>query len=97
MITQVASVDQGFARTASDAAWHYHSIYDSQHWQETYADPGFQRHVRPFSPTVLSYLTSFQAAVAKHLGLLTLRLTDTIILPLNTTQYVLELHEYLDK
>lgn len=26
-----------------------------------------------------------------------LRLTDAIILPLNTTQYVLELHQYLDR
>jgi len=28
---------------------------------------------------------------------MTLRLTDAIILPLNTTQYVLELHKYLDQ
>ncbi|KIM91172.1 hypothetical protein PILCRDRAFT_1366 [Piloderma croceum F 1598] len=76
----VASMDQSFAPTPSDAVFHYHSIYDSQHWQEQYADPGFHRHV----------------AVARHLGLLILRLTDAIILPLNTTQYVLELHQYLD-
>jgi N-acetylated-alpha-linked acidic dipeptidase len=77
----VASMDQGFGYTPSDAAFHYHSVYDSQRWQEQYADPGFHRHV----------------AVAKHLGLMTLRLTDAIILPLNTTQYVLELHQYLDQ
>ncbi|TFK43668.1 hypothetical protein BDQ12DRAFT_675361 [Crucibulum laeve] len=77
----VASTDQGFGFTASDAVYHYHSIYDSQHWQEIYADPGFHRHV----------------AVAKHLGLLGLRLIDSIVLPLNTTQYALELDDYLDR
>ncbi|KAI0375832.1 Zn-dependent exopeptidase [Pilatotrama ljubarskyi] len=77
----VASMDQGFGGTPNDAPYHYHSIYDSQKWQETYADPGFVRHV----------------AVAKHLGLVALRLTDSIILPLNTTHYALELDEYLDR
>ncbi|KAI0353024.1 Zn-dependent exopeptidase [Trametes cingulata] len=76
----VASMDQGFGGTPNDAPYHYHSIYDSQRWQETYADPGFVRHV----------------AVAKHLGLVALRLTDSIILPLNTTHYALELDDYLD-
>jgi N-acetylated-alpha-linked acidic dipeptidase len=42
-------------------------------------------------------LNNVQVAVSKHLGLMTLRLTDAIILPLNTTQYVLELHHYLDE
>ncbi|EIW61691.1 Zn-dependent exopeptidase [Trametes versicolor FP-101664 SS1] len=76
----VASMDQGFGGTPNDAPYHYHSIYDSQLWQERYADPGFVRHV----------------AVAKHLGLVALRLTDSIILPLNTTHYSLELDDYLD-
>ncbi|KZT29249.1 Zn-dependent exopeptidase [Neolentinus lepideus HHB14362 ss-1] len=76
----IASSDEGFGPTASDAVYHYHSIYDSQRYQEVYADPGFYRHV----------------AVAKHLGLLTLRLADAIILPLNTTQYAFELGTYLD-
>lgn len=43
---QVASSDQAFAGTPYDAPYHYHSIYDSQRWQELYADPGFHRHVR---------------------------------------------------
>ncbi|EPQ59121.1 Zn-dependent exopeptidase [Gloeophyllum trabeum ATCC 11539] len=76
----IASSDQGFGFTPSDAVYHYHSIYDSQRYQEVYADPGFHRHV----------------AVAKSLGLLTLRLADAIILPLNTTQYAFELDSYLD-
>ncbi|KDQ16710.1 hypothetical protein BOTBODRAFT_106746 [Botryobasidium botryosum FD-172 SS1] len=77
----VASTDQGFVRTASDAAYHYHSVYDSQRWQEMCADPGFHKHV----------------AIAKHLGLVTLRLADSIILPLDTTHYSNELDGYLTK
>lgn len=42
---QVASSDQGFGNTPTDAPYHYHSIYDSQMWQEVYADPGFYKHV----------------------------------------------------
>ncbi|KAF4575136.1 hypothetical protein EYR36_006492 [Pleurotus pulmonarius] len=76
----VSSVDQGFGPTSSDAVYHYHSIYDSQHWQETYGDPDFSRHT----------------AVAQHLGLMTLRFANAIILPLNTTQYTLELYDYVD-
>ena len=41
----VASTDQGFARTTSDAVFHYHSCLDDERWQETYADPGFHKHV----------------------------------------------------
>ncbi|KAH7916281.1 Zn-dependent exopeptidase [Hygrophoropsis aurantiaca] len=76
----VASVDQGFGSTPFDAPYHYHSIYDSQKWEEDYADPGFHRHV----------------AVAKSLGLLTLRFANSIVLPLNTTQYARELDAYVD-
>ncbi|KAI6034495.1 hypothetical protein PISMIDRAFT_672633 [Pisolithus microcarpus 441] len=76
----IASSDQGFGYTPTDASYHYHSIYDSQTWQERYGDPGFHRHV----------------AVAKSLGLITLRLADSIVSPLNTTQYALELDSYVD-
>ena len=41
--------------------------------------------------------SGLQVAVAKHLGLQTLGLADSIILPLNTTHYSLELEAYLDK
>lgn len=41
---QVASSDEGFASTSTDAVYHYHSVYDSQRWQEAYADVGFYRH-----------------------------------------------------
>ncbi|KAF5367317.1 hypothetical protein D9757_010119, partial [Collybiopsis confluens] len=81
VLSSCRSADQGFGGTPYDAPYHYHSIYDSMRWQEVYADPGFKKHL----------------AVAKHLGLLTLRLTDSIIIPLNTTQYASELHDYLNK
>ncbi|KAI0940119.1 hypothetical protein AcV5_001313 [Taiwanofungus camphoratus] len=77
----VASMDQGFGGTPSDAPYHYHSVYDSERWQELYGDPGFYRHV----------------AVARHLGLTAIRLIDAIIVPLNTTQYALEIGGYLEK
>ncbi|KAN0097547.1 hypothetical protein V8E55_001993 [Tylopilus felleus] len=67
----------GFTSTPTDPPYHYHSIYDSQMWQETYADPGFHRHV-------------------ETLGLLTLRLLNSIILPLNNTEYALQLDSYVD-
>ncbi|EEB89988.1 hypothetical protein MPER_11864 [Moniliophthora perniciosa FA553] len=79
--TKVPSADQGFIYTPHDAVYHYHSIYDTVRWQEEYADPGYDRHV----------------AVARHLGLMVMRLADSIIVPLNTTQYALELDDYLDK
>ncbi|THH13793.1 hypothetical protein EW146_g6464 [Bondarzewia mesenterica] len=77
----VASMDHGFGSSLSDPVYHYHSVFDSERWQELYGDPGFVKHV----------------AVAKHFGLLTLRLADTIILPINTTHYAFELESYLDK
>ena len=78
-----------------DAVYHYHSIYDSFTWMDKFADPGFHRHV----------------GVAKTLGLLSkemvlsncsrltpaLRLADSLLLPINITQYALELDTYLDK
>lgn len=77
--------------------YHYHSVFDSERWQELYADPGFLRHVRlllvaegGYSPCII------QIAVAKFLGLQTLRLADAIVLPINTTNYAVQLDEYLD-
>ncbi|KAG8987149.1 hypothetical protein FRB94_002576 [Tulasnella sp. JGI-2019a] len=77
----VASSGTGFASTHNDPVYHYHSVYDSLRFQELYADPGYVRHT----------------ALAKHLGLVALRLVQTPLLPLNTTQYALELFGYLEK
>ena len=60
---------------------HYHSVYGSHHWEAQFSDPGFFKHV----------------AMAKYLGLVALRVADSITLPINTTQYTLELESYLSK
>ncbi|EUC66758.1 vacuolar protein sorting-associated protein [Rhizoctonia solani AG-3 Rhs1AP] len=77
----IASSDESFGGTSQSAVYHYHSIWDSQTWMEKYGDPGFLRHV----------------AIAKHLGLVLLRIADSIVLPLNTTQYAFELENYLNR
>ncbi|KAJ7241891.1 hypothetical protein B0H12DRAFT_1132888 [Mycena haematopus] len=76
----VASSDAGFGGSEGDAIYHYHSVFDSERWQEIYADPGFYRHV----------------AVAKHIGLELVRLSSAVVLPLNTTHYTYELENYLN-
>lgn len=55
----VASTDQGFGATPYDAVYHYHSIYDSVLYQKMYADPGFHRHVGPFSLMIVHLITIF--------------------------------------
>ena len=45
-VNQVASADSGgFRSTRSDPVFHYHSVFDSERFQEVYADPGFVKHV----------------------------------------------------
>lgn len=41
----VASTNGGFGSTLQDPVYHYHSVYDSERWQELYSDPGFFKHV----------------------------------------------------
>ncbi|TFK28865.1 Zn-dependent exopeptidase [Coprinopsis marcescibilis] len=76
----VASTNGGFSSTLHDPVYHYHSVFDSERWQEKYGDPGFHRHV----------------AIAKHIGLQALRISDSLILPFNATHYANELGIYLD-
>ena len=76
----IPSIDFGFSRGSNNAAYHYHSNYDSFHWMEMYGDPGFHYHV----------------AVTKVWSLLTAKLVETPILALNTTDYALELATYLE-
>ena len=45
-VNQVASADSGgFHSTRSDPVYHYHSVFDSERFQEVYADPGYVKHV----------------------------------------------------
>ena len=77
----IASGSNGFGNGPKDPVYHYHSIYDSFHWMEKFGDPGFHRH----------------ADTAKILGVILLRAADSLILPINTTQYAIELELYLKK
>jgi N-acetylated-alpha-linked acidic dipeptidase len=74
-------------------------VFDSERWQELYGDPGFPKHV---SYTLLLLVPAAecvfqQVAVAQHLGLQILRMSDALVLPLNTTHYSYELENYLDR
>jgi len=93
------STNGGFGATLHDPVYHYHSVFDSERWQEKYADPGFFRHVRLREIVFpwLVFLTFLQVAVAKYLGLQTLRLSTSPILPFNTTHYAYEIESYLEK
>lgn len=93
----IACSNQVFDNTPTDAVYHYHSIYDTHAWQVRYGDPKFRRHVSLYFVKPPNRLfTCIQVAVAQFLGLIGLRVADSIILPLNTTQYSFELDEYLD-
>jgi len=61
--------------------------------------PRFCQTRTPFLTEICSvvYNCCFQVAVAQHLGLQTLRLADSWVLPINTTHYSIELQSYLDK
>jgi len=77
----VASTDFSFGGGPKDPVYHYHSIYDSHTWIAKYGDPGFHKHV----------------AGAKIIGLIALRVADSLILPFNTTQYAHDMEGYLAK
>jgi len=80
----VPSIDFGYGSDPSDtggAVFHYHSNYDSFYWMNTYGDPGFHYH----------------ATVAKLWALLTAKLADTPVIPLNVTDYALAIQGYISK
>ncbi len=59
----------------------YHSLYDNADWLERIGDPGFRYHV----------------ALVQLWGLLTLRLADADVLPLDYRPYAGRLREFLDE
>lgn len=75
----IPSLDIGFTGGASDPVYQYHSNYDSYYWMATYGDPGFHYH----------------ATAAKILGLITAKLSETPIIPMNTTDYAIALNKYV--
>lgn len=64
----------------ASAVYHYHSNYDSFKWMARYGDVEFKYHV----------------TMAKLLSLLTVQLTETPILSLNTSEYAAALSTYLE-
>ncbi|BGO96033.1 hypothetical protein NBRC10512_002451 [Rhodotorula toruloides] len=77
----IASANFAMRRSKKSPVYHYHSNYDSFHWQSTFGDPTYQRHI----------------AVSKVLGLAAVRLVDDLVLPINVTAYAVELGKYVDK
>lgn len=77
----VAGSDVGYAPSKKDPVYMYHSIFDSAYWQDHFGDPTFARHT----------------AVAKVLGLAALRMSTSLILPLNVSAYAHELENYVVK
>ncbi|GAA5997527.1 M28 family metallopeptidase [Rhodotorula paludigena] len=77
----LACANFGLDRGANDPVYHYHSNYDSFAWQSRFGDPSFKRH----------------QAIARVLGLATVRLASDPVVPLNTTAYAIALSSYLDK
>lgn len=78
----IASSDIGNAPSPrnKDAIYHYHSNYDSFHWMKHFGDPSFERIT----------------AIAKLLGLATLRTADSIFLPIDVPDYARAIGEYID-
>ncbi|KAG6546798.1 hypothetical protein Mapa_011744 [Marchantia paleacea] len=62
-----------------DAYPMYHSVYDDYHWMEKFGDPLFHRHV----------------AITCIWGLVTMRLADDAVLPLDYVGYARELQSYV--
>ncbi|KAL1932560.1 hypothetical protein VTP01DRAFT_8238 [Rhizomucor pusillus] len=59
----------------------YHSNYDSFHWMEKFGDPDFYYH----------------QTLTKIWGLMTLRLSDSVILPISPNDYAEALDGYVDE
>ncbi|EGG04634.1 glutamate carboxypeptidase [Melampsora larici-populina 98AG31] len=76
----IASADAGFGPADGDPVYHYHSIYDSTYWMEKFGDPGYKRHL----------------AVARLLGLVTLRFAESKVLPIDLKAYGKALKGYIN-
>ncbi|KAF8546620.1 Zn-dependent exopeptidase [Imleria badia] len=77
----VASSNAGFSRAECDPVYHYHSVFNSQHWQVVYGDPSFSRHIARLQlPSIWDS-----------------KFSNDIIFPFNATHYSLELQSYLDR
>ena len=76
----IPSVDMGF-KAGDNAAYHYHSNYDSFYWMSHFGDPGFLYH----------------RAMARVLGRMLAEMSNTVLVPFSATTYADELGRYLDQ
>lgn len=72
-------LDAAFGNQDSSYEAVYHSNYDSSYWVEQFADPGYV----------------FHAAMAKLYGNIVLRLAESNILPMNTSQYAVSVENWV--
>ncbi|KAL6709247.1 hypothetical protein ACN47E_001654 [Coniothyrium glycines] len=77
----VASVDVGTTRAPEDPIYHTHSNYDSFHWMQKFADPGFLMH----------------KSMGQFLTLLLFHLADDAVLPLEPAYYGHEMRAYFEE
>ncbi|KAF2850008.1 N-acetylated-alpha-linked acidic dipeptidase-like protein 2 [Plenodomus tracheiphilus IPT5] len=75
----IAAIDMGTTRAALDPVYHTHSNFDSFHWMTNFADPGFVMH----------------NAIGQFLTLMLFHLADDEILPLEPSNYGIEMRAYL--
>jgi N-acetylated-alpha-linked acidic dipeptidase len=76
----IPSISFGFSPAKDSPVYQYHSNYDSLYWMDNFGDPGWHYH----------------ATAARILGLLTARIAETAIVPLNVTDYADALFDYLE-
>ncbi|KAG9229623.1 hypothetical protein BJ875DRAFT_488747 [Amylocarpus encephaloides] len=83
----IPSIDMGFGPDpeapgdTGGAVYHYHSNYDSYHWMNTFGDPGFHYH----------------ATAARIWALLTAKLAEAPVIPLNATDYAIAINGYISQ
>ncbi|KAI8941146.1 hypothetical protein NX059_002383 [Plenodomus lindquistii] len=77
--TGIAAIDMGTTRAPLDPIYHTHSNYDSFHWMKYFADPEFLMH----------------KAIGQFLTLMLFHLADDELLPLEPSNYGVEMRAYL--
>ena len=73
----------------------YRVQFDFEKLKFRYGDPGFHRHVD--AAKILGLLCMSLSSIGDSTDDPALRAADSLVLPLNTTQYAIELQYYLEK